>query len=249
MRKAGGPRCSRPAMILARAFVIAVLWCVLPFTAGAAPPLDLRGLFNETSRQHWPKQEVPTGTGFFVNAAGDLITAAHVIAGCGRIEVTIPAGAGTRKGRAVLMGLDARIDAALLSVPSLRPTPFFRMAMGSPPEGSHLMVPIWSVRDRKFQVTKARLAPAADHPGSDPLLQLDADLNPGASGAAVLEADGTVTGYVVGRLARNKDIALAVPEIYARHFLEYMGVRPAVRHNGGEAEAVPGSGWAKIECR
>ena len=67
----------------------AILLCAFAGTPALAAKLDLSDLFQEVTREPWPKSEVPTGTGFFVDAAGHLLTAAHVIAGCGRIVVVM----------------------------------------------------------------------------------------------------------------------------------------------------------------
>lgn len=79
---------------------------------------------------------VKAGTGFFVGADGSLLTAAHVAAGCGRMQVvsrSVP------RSWASLVAADPERDLALLRTIDYRPTAVARIA-GSGPSSAKLLI-------------------------------------------------------------------------------------------------------------
>jgi S1-C subfamily serine protease len=82
----------------------------LPAPAPPAPAEGIEGLLRR------PPAGWGTGTGFFVDSRGTLLTAEHVVRGCGVVRVM---SAHMRPAQARVVALDAEADVAVLEVPGL----------------------------------------------------------------------------------------------------------------------------------
>jgi S1-C subfamily serine protease len=139
-----------------------------------------------------------TGTGFEIDARGDILTASHVVDGASSVTVRLQNGA-TRRVR--LLGLDRSIDTAVLQVDSsglsLQPLALGSskaMAVGNPiavigdPFGFNrsLSTGVISGLDRTI--------PAPNGSSVANAIQTDAAIDPGNSGGPVLDAQGRAIG-------------------------------------------------------
>jgi serine protease Do len=178
--------------------------------------LDLSAMVRAVTLEEWPPGKVPAGSGFFVSADGDILTASHVIAGCKHVSIRDGGG----KTSASVVGVDSRVDAALLHAHTRRHAFLAPANAGAPPDARvTLFMRSWA-NGTAAAITVRLLEPSARSAG-DGLLKLSGWAQPGASGAAVVNSRGDVEGYVVGRMANRHDIAMAVPAESLRHFLAY----------------------------
>lgn len=145
------------------------------------------------------------GSGFFVSAGGQLLTAYHVIrrqalaapSRC-RLEYLAVDASGA-KHSLTLTGFDARLDLALMQADVPRPVSYLPLARNLPEIGSGV-VAIGNSRgeflaDRAGVVTRRGVRAGLPDfaPGT---VELTAALAPGDSGGPVLGADGRVVGVV-----------------------------------------------------
>jgi len=218
--------------------------------AGPTGAQDLSGIVARSGAEAWPAGKVPTGTGFFVSTAGHLVTAAHEIAGCPTVMVW-PAGS-SMGFAAALIGLDARIDVALLQA-GVTPQLIAQLAEGSRVASGTLLA-IGAV-DPTHQPAAVRLvegiaAGYTTDTGPQHLLELTGTFTPGMSGAPVLDPEGRVAGMLVGRRLILPSSGLAVTAQDIIRFLGYFGIAPqptAVRRE--PPAAVLGLIAAKVQCR
>jgi S1-C subfamily serine protease len=141
-----------------------------------------------------------TGAGVVVNAAGNVLTALHVVDGAKSIEVTFSDGT---KSSASVEGQDPATDIAVL-IPDRLPQVVVPAILGGGPQvgdpvfalghplgltGS-LSAGVVSALDRTIQVTEERTLKN--------LIQFDAAVNPGNSGGPLLNKNGQVVGIVTG---------------------------------------------------
>ena len=181
---------SAPAANLdAKALYTAAAPGVVDITANGAPsPSPFGG----------GSQGTATGTGFFVDRQGHIVTAAHVVDSASSVTVTLQDGT-TRTAR--VLGKDDATDTAVLSIdPSgltIHPLALgssARMSVGDPvaaigdPFGyaRSLSTGIVSGVDRTIQAPNGF---TVAH-----VIQTDAALNPGNSGGPVLDGSGRVIG-------------------------------------------------------
>jgi serine protease Do len=148
---------------------------------------------------------IDVGSGFFVSADGEVLTAYHVIR---RQAPTAPSRCGLQyvavdsEGRAhplELVSFDAYLDLALLRARVSRPVPFLPLAAAAPAAGSEV-VAIGNSRgeflaDRAGSVSRVGVRSSRPEFASG-TVELTAALAPGDSGGPVLTADGEAFGVV-----------------------------------------------------
>ena len=158
-----------------------------------------------------------TGSGFVVDAAGHVVTNAHVVGDRTTVDVDL----GGRRVQAVVRGVEPSVDVAVLtlqgSVGDRRPLPFGDSAalrIGDPvvaigaPYGLGGSLSTGIVSGRRRQI---------DSPNGfaiQGVIQTDAALNPGNSGGPLLDMDGEVVGMatqIATESGANEGIGFAVP--------------------------------------
>jgi serine protease Do len=158
---------------------------------------------------------VRLGSGFAVGP-DEVVTARHlVIDAASHVLIRDLDG---RTLPAAVVGVDARTDLALLSVPgahfqpnALGATDGLRIgdpvfAIGNPYGLGHsLSVGVVGGRGRRLQVAQGDDVPRVD------FLQMSIPLNPGNSGGPVFDAGGRVVGVLSGTHAQGQAIAFVVP--------------------------------------
>ncbi|MGD9903725.1 MAG: trypsin-like peptidase domain-containing protein [Vicinamibacterales bacterium] len=156
-----------------------------------------------------------TGTGFFIDAAGHLLTNQHVIDGAERVIVKLTDG---RSFRARVVGADADTDVAVLKVEAADPLPHVRFgdsdqlrvgewvcAIGNPLAYEHTVtVGVVSFVGRKL------FDQSLDH-----YIQTDAAISFGNSGGPLLDTRGTVVGInsAVSRQASNIGFSIPINQV------------------------------------
>jgi S1-C subfamily serine protease len=157
-------------------------------------------------------QSVRQGTGFYVGGNGLLLTVAHVVDGCGRIDLV---GAGGSIKDASVLRRDPAADVALVFSASGAPFPVLKVAHRAPPGSGRLLVMGYPDNQRGSNpvpvpaVTMNRLARAnnASVPGTETGLILRANIRHGDSGGPVLDESGAVVGIVRGVLSSPAEVA------------------------------------------
>ncbi len=162
-----------------------------------------------------------SGTAFFVTQSGEMLTSAHVVRGCERINVwprdmtSIPAS---------LVAIDEQLDVALLATnravkTAARPLAIsvhqgmsvYTIGFGLTP--SSPLVPV---------MTRGYVHGTAQ-PKGHRLLVLRAALHEGNSGGPVVDAQGALLGMIVGRYTNNPELSVAVR---AQDLARFLDARP-----------------------
>ena len=151
-----------------------------PERAGVTPPL--------------PRAR-SSGSGFFVNANGHVLTNHHVVEGCRKIKVNAKS--------ARVVASDKTADLALLkSDTKSRAYPKFRMGRGVR-LGEDVVVagfPLRGLLGSGLNVTKGTVSALKGPANNRRLTQITAPVQPGNSGGPVLDSSGNVVGVVVSKL-------------------------------------------------
>lgn len=158
-----------------------------------------------------------SGSGFVISTDGYLITNNHVVAGAGKIEVTLP-DRGDGPGRpieATLVGRDSATDVAVLKIyaDGLRAIRFadsgrvqvgqIAIAIGNPYGFQYsLTAGVVSALGRTLRSESGRLI--------DDVIQTDAALNPGNSGGPLVDSNGDVIGVNTAVILPAQGICFAV---------------------------------------
>jgi serine protease Do len=162
------------------------------------------------------------GSGVIVDAAGYVITNAHVVEGAQRVRVLLPArdgGAGARRSKRLLdahvVGIEPDLDLALLQIEAKGlPT----LALGNREvRPGQLVFAVGSPQGLASTVTMGVVSSVARQPLPDrPMLyiQTDAPINPGNSGGPLVDTDGNVVGinaFILTQGGGSEGLGFAIP--------------------------------------
>lgn len=180
-----------------------------------------RGSVTPTSRGSGSNgTTVGIGTGLVINAAGQVLTANHVVRGATSIRLTFADGT---ESTASIASSDPATDTATLT-PATLPSPIVPAVVGSADTlavGDPVVAignPLGLAASTSSGVVSGldRRAPGDDGAALTGLIQFDAAVNPGNSGGPLLDSRGRAVGVVVELLNASGDdsfagIGLAVP--------------------------------------
>jgi S1-C subfamily serine protease len=146
------------------------------------------------------------GTGMVLTADGEILTNNHVVEGASSIQVTIP---GHGSSTATVVGVDPTDDVALLQLNSASGLPTIALGDSSTVQVGDPITAIGNAFGRGGQPAATTGTVAAVHrsiTARDPsgtrserlndVIQIAADVHPGDSGGAVLNAQGQVVGII-----------------------------------------------------
>ncbi|MBI5085820.1 MAG: trypsin-like peptidase domain-containing protein [Acidobacteria bacterium] len=178
-----------------------------------------------------------SGSGVVIDAAGYIVTNAHVVIGAQRVQVTLPGPAepraGQRRGpagrmvRAELVGLDLETDLALLKV-NEKELPAMRLADSDAVEQGQIVLAFGSPMGLDNSMTMGVVsAPARQLKPDDPMvyIQTDAPINPGNSGGPLVDTAGNVVGIntlILTQSGGSEGIGFAVPSNIVSNVVEHL---------------------------
>lgn len=169
-----------------------------------------------------------TGTGFFINVSGSIITNAHVVAGCTKVQVSQPSGH-TASGTVVKS--DTINDLAMIKVdfPKHGYIGRVRQTIRTGEPVAAYGFPMATVLPSAGNFTVGNITATAG-PGDDSrMLQFSAPIQSGSSGSPLVDNAGHLVGIVTSKLKETKSEApqnanFAIRGAMLVSFLEANGV-------------------------
>ena len=164
------------------------------------------GYENRRSGPRKPGEE-PEGTAVAIKAGGYLVTSLHVVARASTIDVRLADG---RRMPARMVGADRATDLAVLKVSENLPT----LPVGPEPVLAQPVCAVGNQFGLGLSVTCGVVS--ATHrtgTGFNPIedfIQTDAAVNPGASGGALVDAEGRLVGILSAIFTKQSDANLGV---------------------------------------
>ncbi|MCP1200333.1 trypsin-like peptidase domain-containing protein [Notoacmeibacter sp. MSK16QG-6] len=137
-----------------------------------------------------------SGTGFVVDADGSILTNAHVVAGCGRIEVS-------GVGDAAVMIADESLDLALLRVDGARELKHATIAMDDPMLGEDVFAfgyPLPQALGSEIGFSRGSVSSMVGLRAEPTQFRMTASVQPGNSGGPLVDEEGRVIGMVTAKL-------------------------------------------------
>ncbi len=210
---AHGPEAFAPREGFATALARALPFAVGVYGVARAEPGDAAGAQGDAERGEPALPYARVGAGFLIDAAGHLVTAAHVVTDTDEVLVKL---ADQRVLRATVIGADADLDVALLHIASPGPV--------APPLGhstalrpGHWVLSVGEPYGLNRSVAAGIVGGMDRHFSDDPellYLQTDIALNPGNSGGPLVDARGEIVGMnmrtVVGAYG-TPGVSLSLP--------------------------------------
>ena len=152
-----------------------------------------------------------SGSGFFIDSSGYLLTNFHVVDGADRLTVTLGDG---RSFRAELVGVDPAIDIALLKIPSTERLPVAVLGNSASLRPGQWVCAIGNPLGYVHSVTVgviSFLGRKLFDPALDAYIQTDAAISLGNSGGPLIDAQGHVVGITTAVSAQAANIGFAIP--------------------------------------
>jgi len=199
-----------------------------PFQDFESDPF-FRRFFREFVFPDFPQEQVfrrtTLGSGFIVDAAGYILTNAHVVEGFDEVTVTTHSGASYK---AKVVGRDSRSDLALVKIDNPK-EPLTPVSLGS---SSNLAVgQIVAAFGNPFGVGQSMTlgiisalnrSQVVEEKSYVNLIQTDAALNPGNSGGPLVDLKGEVIGInvaIASPVPGNAGVGFAIPVNVAKTLL------------------------------
>jgi S1-C subfamily serine protease len=182
----------------------------------------------------WFMQLLPAkgiGSGFIINAGGQILTNNHVIRGSHEVTVTL---ANRKQYRARVLGADSRNDIALLEIKAPGQLPYLRLGSSDGLLVGQKVLAIGNPFGLSGTLTTGVISSLGRTLGDDEgagqledLIQTDAAINPGNSGGPLLDSRGDVIGINTAILGQggggesgNIGIGFAMPINKAKAMLD-----------------------------
>jgi serine protease Do len=151
------------------------------------------------------------GSGFLIDAAGHVVTNAHVVAGATSVRVKLADG---RELPAKIRGTDGRLDVAVLELEGAKDAPFAALGSSEALRVGEYVVAIGNPFGLGDTVTMGIVSAKGRELGAGPyddFVQTDASINPGNSGGPLFNLRGQVIGINAVMAAEGKGIGFAIP--------------------------------------
>lgn len=184
--------------------------------------------FNWLEPYKAPEQTVSSGSGFFINAEGDIVTNYHVVSEAKNIFIRIPA-LGKKQFKAKIIGVSPERDIALLALDEEKRKEIIS-ALGA-------ITPL--TLGNSDHVVRTQEAMALGFPlgtlslkstignisgwesiGTQSFLQLTSPLNPGNSGGPTVNLQGEVIGINTAGVLGAQNVGYCIPITEVKHVLK-----------------------------
>jgi S1-C subfamily serine protease len=177
--------------------------------------LEKSPTFSSTSKT----KKGGSGSAFFINKKGYIITNNHVIESCPR---DIIVSHNRKAGSANLVVKDANLDLAVLST-NLIPVQFIKLSKNSGEKLDRIVVagyPLGEKISDELKLTSGIVSATKGWKDNINEFQIDAALNPGNSGGPVVNDAGNLVGVSVAGLANRQNLNFAIKSKAVKDFLD-----------------------------
>lgn len=187
-------------------------------------------------------RKVSSGTGFFIDPEGLIVTNRHVIEGGSRVRAVL-----SNEATVEVTGLvasDEVNDLAIVKVDS-GPYPALTLADSSTIEAGRKIVVLGGPLGLYGSLSEGIVSAVRTEENQAPVLQITAPISPGSSGSPVMNLDGEVLGVAVSQAVfgnRAQNLNFAVPSAAVRELLGSVDAAIAPRPFGARQVVKTGAG-------
>ena len=177
------------------------------------------GAFNWLEPYKTPEQGVATGTGFFIDDKGHIITNAHVVNETKSLKIQIPS-LGKRQLNVEVVGVSPDRDLALLKLQEneaedvrkiLGKIPYLNLGDSDKVKrASEVMALGYPLGQQSLKSTTGVVSGRESMSGRQ-YIQIDAAINPGNSGGPSLDPDGNVIGINTAGVTSAQNVGYIIP--------------------------------------
>ncbi len=197
-------------------------------------------IFSQVAEFNWlepyktPIQKKGSGTGFFINEKGDIITNAHVINEAIAVSAQIPS-IGKRRFELEVIGMSPERDLALLRMPpteleilkellGVDTIPYVTIGdSDAVRRGDKIMALGFPLGQEKLKSTTGIVSGREHIPTKGYFIQISAPINPGNSGGPSLDSTGRVVGVNSLGIPSAQNVGYIIPSNEVLLFLDQLG--------------------------
>lgn len=199
-------------------------------------------VFSQIAEFNWlepyksPAQAESTGSAFFIDKEGYLITNAHVVDQAKSIFIQVPS-AGKRRYEVDVIGVDPERDLALLKIKDseiedlkkelkIKDFSYFELGDSDLIEKAEKVIALgYPLGQQGLKSTKGVVS-GREHMAGQYYIQIDAALNKGNSGGPTIDKTGKVVGVNVAIYQGAQNVGYIVPVNDVKRFLEQLNNMP-----------------------
>lgn len=182
---------------------------------------------REKSIQHNQKQpsiSIGSGTGFFINTKGDVLTNGHVVNNCSSVWVRNS----EKNIKTEVLKIGKNVDLAILRTDYFvkSPAKFNSNPIKTLEEVVALGFPLLSQLGDEIKATKGNISSLSGYKGNTKFLSHTAPIQPGSSGGPLLSTSANIVGINTAKLTGDKidNINFSIKGTVAQQFLNDLGV-------------------------
>ena len=200
-------------------------------------------VFSQISEFNWvepyktPVQQEATGSAFFINKEGDLITNAHVVDQAIAVAIQIPA-AGKKRFAVDIIGVSPERDLALLRLKKeelealkkelhVTELPYLKMGDSDSIQRANKIMTLGYPLGQQGLKSTTGVVSGREHVAGQYFIQIDAPINKGNSGGPSLDSRGYVIGVNSALMREAQNVGYIIPINDVVLFLEQLNNLPA----------------------
>jgi len=169
---------------------------------------------------------IASGTAFFINNKGHLLTNNHVVEGCTLSKISYK----NKNYETKLIATDKTLDLALLKA-EIRPKIFFNFSKDEPKKLSKVYVagyPLGKGLSDDLKISSGIVSSLKGFEDNSNEIQIDAPINPGNSGGPIINENGDLVAIAVSGLAKDltEGINFGIKASAAENFLKSNKINP-----------------------
>jgi S1-C subfamily serine protease len=180
----------------------------------------------EQEKEDIAKNKSKSGTAFFINSKGFLLTNNHVVEGCKLQQVKY----NDKDYEAKIIATDKTLDLALMKIEA-KPKNYLNFSESSPEKLQKVYVagyPFGKGLSDDLKISSGIVSSVKGYDDNSNEFQVDAPINPGNSGGPIVDDTGELIGIAVAGLAKDKSegINFGIKSLSAVTFLKTNNIDP-----------------------
>lgn len=168
-----------------------------------------------------------SGTGFFIDASGYIVTNYHVIKGATEIEIDQTINGQKSYYKVIVVSSDPQNDMALLKITDKNFKPLESLPYNFKADisdvGSSVFAlgyPVPNVLGAEIKFTDGKISSKTGFNGSPEEYQISVPIQPGNSGGPLFDNDGNIIGITNASVRAGQNVNYAIKSGYLKNFLE-----------------------------
>jgi len=175
------------------------------------------------------KTDASSGTAFFINNKGNLITNNHVVEGCGVSKINYF----KKEYKTNLISTDKTLDLALLKV-DLKPKAFISFSNKEPRKRQLVIIagyPLGKDLSDDLKINEGKISSLKGFENNSNEITVDLAINPGNSGGPIVNENGQLVAVAVAGMSKDvtEGISFGIKSSAVTNFLKINKISPDIK--------------------